>query len=92
MTSGDAARRQVRLLLLAAIRAANHGVPADTGIAAAVTKGDRELSLDAFEFDSLAWMEFCIYIEAETGADLTPAEIVDMRRLCEIEDWIYERV
>ncbi len=92
MTSADAARREVRTMLLTAIRAASHGVPAGAEITAAVTKGDRHLSLDAFEFDSLAWMEFCIHVETETGIDLTPAEIVDMRRFHEIEDWIYERV
>lgn len=91
MTSIDLVRMDLRKMLLDAIRAANHGVPAGAEIAAAVANGDRHLSLDAFEFDSLAWMEFCIYVETETGVDLTPAEIVDMRRFCEIEDWIYER-
>jgi hypothetical protein len=92
MTSVDAPRREIRSMLLAAIKAAGHGVPADATLARSVRDGDRHLTLDAFEFDSLAWMEFCISVENQSGHDLTPAEIVDMRYFFEIEDWVYARI
>jgi hypothetical protein len=92
MTSGDAARREIRTMLLAAVKAAGHGVPADAALARSVRNGDRDLTLDAFEFDSLAWMEFCISVESQSGHDLTPAEIIEMRYFFEIEEWIYARI
>jgi hypothetical protein len=48
--------------------------------------------LDALEFDSLAWMEFCISIELQSGQELTPAKIRDMRYFFEVEEWLRARV
>jgi hypothetical protein len=54
--------------------------------------GDRELTLDRLRFDSLAWMEFCISIELQSGQELTPAHVGTMRYVYEIEDWLRERL
>jgi len=48
--------------------------------------------LDALEFDSLAWMEFCISVELQSGQELTPAQIGDMRYFFEIEEWLRARM
>jgi hypothetical protein len=78
--------------LLSALKDAQHGLPPGTSITQSVVEGDRGLTLDALEFDSLAWMEFCISVELQSGHELTPAHIVDMRYFFEIEEWLRARV
>jgi hypothetical protein len=91
LTETVAMPEQIREMLLMAIRAARHGTPPGPSITQAVTIGDRELSLDRLEFDSLAWMEFCISIELQSGQELTPAHIGRMQYFYEIEDWLGAR-
>jgi hypothetical protein len=82
---------QIREMLLAALCAARYGMPPQPAIAQAVVSGDRRLTLDQLEFDSLAWMEFCISIELQSGQELTPAHIDRMRYVFEIEEWLQAR-
>ena len=53
--------------------------------------GGRNLTLDQLQFDSLAWMEFCISVELATGQELTPTFIDGMKCFFEIEEWLYAR-
>jgi len=82
---------QIGEILLEAIKAARHGNPAGAPLIQAVFTGNREFSLDQLEFDSLAWMEFCISIELHSGEELTPAHISEMKYLYEIEQWLRAR-
>jgi len=84
--------QQIRAILLTALKDAQHGLPPGTLITHAIVEGDRGLMLNALEFDSLAWMEFCISVELQSGQELTPAQIRDMRYFFEIEDWLRARV
>lgn len=86
------AKGQIRDMLLAALCAARYGKPPVPMVAKAVITGDRELQLDQLQFDSLAWMEFCISIELQSGQELTPAHIDGMRYFFEIEDWLHARI
>lgn len=81
----------IREMLLAAVTVARYGAPPGPSITHAVVAGDRGLTLDQLEFDSLAWMEFCISVELQTGQELTPAHIDDMRYFFEIEEWLHAR-
>ena len=60
----------------------------DPALAEAVIVGDRQLRIDQLHFDSLAWMEFCISIELQSGQALTPEDIENMRYMFEIEEWL----
>lgn len=82
----------IREMLLAGFSAARYGVPLDPSIAQAIAAGDRGLALDQLKFDSLAWMEFCIFIELQSGQELTPVQIEGMRYVFEIEEWLQARV
>ena len=82
---------QIREMLIAALTAARYGFPCDLSIIRAVIAGDPKLTIDQLEFDSLAWMEFCICIELRSGLELTPAHIEGMRYFLEIEDWLRAR-
>ena len=46
------------------------------------------IRIDQLHFDSLAWMEFCISIELQSGQALTPEDIENMRYMFEIEEWL----
>jgi len=82
---------QTRQILLAAISAARYGSPPEASLLRAISEGDRELSLEQLEFDSLAWMEFCISVELQSGQELTTSEIEQMRYVFQIEDWLRAR-
>jgi hypothetical protein len=82
---------QIRDLLLVAVTAARHGTQPELCITQAVKGGDRKMRIDQLNFDSLAWMEFCICIELESGQELTPNHISEMQYVCEIEDWLRAR-
>lgn len=83
---------QIREMLLAALGAARYGFPPGPSISQAIVAGDRGLTLDQLEFDSLAWMEFCISVELQSGQELTPAHIDGMQYFFEIEEWLHARV
>ena len=55
-------------------------------------QGSHELKLDDLEFDSLAWMEFCISVELQSGLDLAPSDIEEMQFTYQIEDWLRARL
>ena len=76
----------VRDMLLVALRAARNGVAPSPAFAQAVAAGDRTMRIDQLHFDSLAWMEFCISLELQSGQALTPQDIATMRYLFEIEE------
>ena len=48
---------------------------------AAFLQGTGDVELDELDMDSLARMELCIYIEAHTGIELTPAELERIKTL-----------
>ncbi len=83
---------QIHEILLAAISAARYGVPPDLSIIQAIVDGDRGLRIDELKFDSLAWMEFCISIELQSGQELTPVDIEGMHYVFQIEEWLRARV
>lgn len=83
---------RVREMLMAALSAGRFGRPIKPAIAEAVMAGDRGLTLDQLDFDSLRWMEFCISVELQSGQELTPAHIDRMRYFYEIEKWLSARV
>ena len=84
--------QQIREMLVASLCAARYGTHPTPAISEAVVIGDRSLTLDQLEFDSLAWMEFCISVEVLSGQELTPAHIDGMRYFCEIEEWLRARL
>jgi hypothetical protein len=83
---------QIHEILLAAISAARYGVPPDLSIVQAIVDGNRGLRIDELKFDSLAWMEFCISIELQSGQELTPVDIEGMHYVFQIEAWLRARV
>jgi hypothetical protein len=83
---------RVRDMLLVALRAGRHGAMPTGPVAEAVNAGDRLLLIDQFHFDSLAWMEFCISVELQSGQELTPEDIEKMSYVYEIEEWLRERL
>ena len=83
---------QIREILLSAVSAGRFGAPPEPSIAQAIAAGDRELSIDQLKFDSLAWMEFCIAVELQSGQELTPADIEGMQFVFQIEEWLRARL
>ena len=83
---------KVREVLLTAVCAGRHGDTPPPSLAQAIAEGRRDLTTDRLEFDSLAWMEFCISVELQTGQELTPAHIDRMRHFFEIEEWLRARL
>lgn len=79
---------RARDILLTALRAGRFGSPPDGALAAAIREGSRDLRLDSLDFDSLAWMEFCISVELQSGLDLAPSDIEEMNYTYQIEDWL----
>lgn len=83
---------RARDILMTALRAGRFGSPPDATLATAVREGNRELKLDELQFDSLAWMEFCISVELQSGLDLAPSDIEEMQFTLQIEDWLRARL
>jgi hypothetical protein len=83
---------KVRDILLVALRAGRHGVAPTQAVAQAVAGGDRTMRIDQLRFDSLAWMEFCISVELQSGQELTPEDIEHMHYVFEIEEWLGARL
>lgn len=80
-----------RKLIHDALLAARYEGPPDEALTKAVSEG-LDLPLERFGFDSLAWMEFCISIEANSGLELTPDCVETMRSSAEVQDWIAARL
>jgi hypothetical protein len=83
---------RTRDILLAALRAGRFGAPPDAAMASSVRQGNRELTLEAMDFDSLAWMEFCISVELQSGLDLAPSDIEEMQYVYQVEEWLRARL
>jgi hypothetical protein len=79
---------RIREMLLIAVDAGRSGAPPDPAIQEAILGGDRQLRIDQLNFDSLAWMEFCISIELQSGRELTPVDVEPMQYVFQIEDWL----
>jgi len=50
------------------------------------------MTIEQLGFDSLAWLEFCISVEIQSGQEITPADITKMRYIFEIENWLRARL
>jgi hypothetical protein len=82
---------RTREVLLTAVQAGCHGFPPHADIADAIVSGNRQLEILALNFDSLAWMEFCIAVELHTGQELSPGDLEPMTFFFEIEEWLLAR-
>lgn len=82
----------VRQILLTAVRAGRYGTLPPPSLAQAIAEGSRSMMTEQLDFDSLAWMEFCISVELQSGQELTPADIGDMRYFFQIEEWLRARL
>ena len=47
-------------------------------------EGQKDISLDDLEIDSLAAMEFCIYLELNHGVEITPDELHEVTSVDDI--------
>jgi len=63
-----------------------HSLPAE--LDARLMNGELELPLERLGFDSLAWMEFCISVELNTGRELTPVMVTEMALLSDVAGWL----
>tara|TARA_R110000822_G_scaffold159476_34_gene299774 strand:+ start:58985 stop:59263 length:279 start_codon:yes stop_codon:yes gene_type:complete len=75
-------------VLIEAITAAKANFPPDDPLIAAIQQGGRDIKLTDLNFDSLAWMEFCISVELATGAELTPEHLEHLETLSDVSIWI----
>jgi acyl carrier protein len=82
---------RARDILMTALRAGRFGAPPEPEMASAIREGQK-LKLDELDFDSLAWMEFCISVELQSGLDLAPSDIEEMQFTSQIEDWLRARL
>lgn len=78
-------------VLLEAVTSAEFGEKPDAERTAALLSGGAGIRLDDLEYDSLSWMEFCISIELETGAELTPDLLEQFDTLADVANWIVSR-
>jgi hypothetical protein len=83
---------KVRSILIAAVEAGRYGVPLDPQTTQTITQGKPELPLAQLGFDSLAWMEFCISVELQSGQELGPEDVAEMVYLRDVEAWLRERL
>jgi len=83
---------KVRSILIAAVEAGRYGAPLDPQTIQAITQGRPELPLAKLGFDSLAWMEFCISVELQSGQELGPDDIEGMVYMRDVEAWLRERL
>jgi hypothetical protein len=74
--------------LLAAVTAAQNGITPTKMVTAAIKAGGSGVRMDDLGFDSLGQMEFCISIELQTGAELTPDLLFGMDTLADVSDWV----
>lgn len=71
-------------VLMEAITAARAGFSPEEDLAAAIRQGGATVALADLDYDSLAWMEFCISIELNTGVELTPDHLVQCVSLADV--------
>ena len=79
-------------MVISALRAAADWRQSVPAVEQAILAGDPAVPLDRLEFDSLAWMEFCISVELQSRLELTPADIASMQHVSEIEEWLRARL
>lgn len=92
MTAPAPTADPVREMLLAAVSSAKYGVALPAVVARAIETGDRDLLLSDLGFDSLALMEFCISVELQSKAELTPLLVGEMSHFHEVEAWLRARL
>lgn len=80
-----------RATIAKAIRAGLRGRPVPSDVEAALADPVAPLPTERLGFDSLAWMEFCISVELETGKGLTPADVAGLGYVHKIEEWLRAR-
>jgi len=78
----------MELILIEAITAGKHNFPLNDQLASAILQDANEIKLSGLNFDSLAWMEFCISIELNTGVELTPDHLEKFETLADVAAWI----
>ena len=83
-------RESIRTMLLTAMDAASFGVPIDS-VKSAIARGEK-VTLEQLDFDSLAWMEFCISVELQSKVELTTSHIEKMTTMQDIEGWLREKL
>jgi hypothetical protein len=83
---------RVRGILISALRAAASGRRSIDTVEQAILAGDLTSPLDKLDFDSFAWMEFCISIELQSRQELMPGDLQSMGRISEIEQWLRARI
>ena len=71
-------------ILIAAVTAARAGFAPEEDLAAAILRGGATVRLADLNYDSLAWMEFCISVELNTGVELTPDHLVQCESLADV--------
>ena len=72
---------QLRQFLLSALRDANVFGLDDESINRSFISAESDIAFENLDMDSLARMEFCIALEAETGISITPQELQKFRSL-----------
>lgn len=80
----------LQTVLVDAITAARFGFEPEQELAVAIVRGGESVRLADLGFDSLAWMEFCISVELNTGAELTPDHLDACETLADVAAWIRE--
>lgn len=75
-------------VLINAVTAARNGVPPSQRVRAALLAGGAAVRIDDLAFDSLATMEFCISVELQTGAELSPDVLFQFETMAEVALWV----
>ena len=74
-------QNNIRQFILDALEQASVPSIRDHEGRAAFLDGKGDVNFDALELDSLARMELCIYIEVNTGIELTPDQLDKIKSL-----------
>lgn len=78
-------------ILLLAVTAAENGIEPTPVRIAAIRSGGDGIRMADLDYDSLGWMEFCISVELQTGAELTPDLLGQFDTLADAAAWIAAR-
>ena len=78
-------------ILLLAVTAAENGIEPIPVRIAAIRSGGDGIRMADLDYDSLGWMEFCISVELQTGAELTPDLLGQFDTLADVAAWIAAR-
>lgn len=90
MSVETADARRSRELIWEAVQAGRYERACDPKLERAILDGE-DVPFDRIDFDSLAWMEFCISVELNCGLELTPAHVEEMRSTGDVERWLVAR-